>query len=578
MLLSLTPFVLSLSKSSLLLSCFSRRRKGKASTGSARTVGLAIVGAFLSVAPVQAETVTSTQISDVSVTIYRDPKRGEGAMDAKWPGGYAFINESRTITIPAGESTIRFEGVAQGLLPETAIITGLPGGVKEKNRDARLLSPAGLVDAYLKRSVVVTRTNPATGKVTREKAVIQAGPNGGVILQTASGVEALRCSGLPEKMLYPQVPADLSARPTLSVKTISDREVTATVQLSYIAQGFDWSANYVANAAPDGKTLALFSWLTIANGGSESFKNARLQVIAGKPEKGAAADLPETDASALTLSCWPMDITSTHPETVWERMDMPSGFDLSIYDQLGRNEDGYDRERDGIRVTAKMRNEMLMDSPVSISVMSSGMMSAPPPMPAMAEMAQQENLGDLKLYRVPMRVLVAAQSQKQVAMLSQPAAKFDRVYVARVYAGTVSPRPLELLLRATNTTDSGLGLPLPAGSLALFETVGERHLFAGENAVGDKAVGEEVEIAIGASPDVTWTLTRVSQVEHSQGWRAEINNARNVPVHAEIIVPDDIVRKPAGTVRRQGGWALPVTVPANDSAVVSYTLKSEGGL
>ena len=188
--------------------------------------------ASIAVVPAQAGTVTSSEVKAVSVTLYRDPARGQGAMNAANPGGYALITETRTITIPAGESNIRFEGVAEGMFPETAIITGLPGGVREKNRDARLISPAGLVDAYLARSVHLKRTNRQTGKVTEQDAILRAGPYGGVVLETSEGVEALGCSGLPERMLFDGVPDGLAAKPTLSVQTISERVVTVTVQLS----------------------------------------------------------------------------------------------------------------------------------------------------------------------------------------------------------------------------------------------------------------------------------------------------------------------------------------------------------
>src|SRR3546814_3913581 len=56
-----------------------------------------------------------------------------------------------------------FEGVADGIDATTAILTGLPGAVIEKNRDAALLSPSALLDASLGRSVALVRTNPATG-------------------------------------------------------------------------------------------------------------------------------------------------------------------------------------------------------------------------------------------------------------------------------------------------------------------------------------------------------------------------------------------------------------------------------
>ena len=48
--------------------------------------------------------------------------------------------------------------------------------------------------------------------------IYRSGSNGGGVLQTAAGIEALRCSGLAETLVYDRVPTGLSARPTLSVK------------------------------------------------------------------------------------------------------------------------------------------------------------------------------------------------------------------------------------------------------------------------------------------------------------------------------------------------------------------------
>jgi hypothetical protein len=554
-------------------------------------------------------TVTSTEVADVAVTIYRDPYRDAGMMRAGWPGGYALITETRTITLPRGESQLRFENVAEGLLPETAIVTGLPSGVREKNRDARLISPAGLVDAYLKRRVLIRRTDPATGRMREQSAIIQSGPDGGVLIRTDEGFEALRCSGLPERMIYPGVPDTLTARPTLSILTRSDRAVTATIQLTYMAQGFDWSANYVGNMAPDGKKMGLFAWLTVANGGQQSFRDARLQVIAGKPNKRPNAPPPPPPASALNLQCWPVDTTSTHPRRDFERLPMPPGPDLSRFDAVGRNAAGsfetrkQRREREkrernfgaggadegNIVVTGTRTARTRRESRMALSVVSADYAMpapAPPPPPpppapvanetvAVAEgaQAQAEALGDLKLYRVPMRVTVAAQSQKQVAMIVQPDARFDRLYRANVVAGVATPQPMPFLLRSINTREQGLGVPLPAGSLSLFETVASRRLLAGSDDVADLAVGEAVELKLGRSPDVQWTLTRVKETKDRQEWRVDITNARNVPVTAQIIVPYDLADKPAGIERGPGGWVLPLEVPDNGTATLSYTLK-----
>ncbi|MGL5838632.1 MAG: DUF4139 domain-containing protein, partial [Sphingorhabdus sp.] len=284
----------------------------------AQGYGVILIAAFAS--PTHAQTITTSEAPEtVSLTVYRATNRGEAPINANWPQGYALITETRTVQIPAGESLIRFEGVAEGMFPESAIVTGLPKGVKEKNRDARLLSPSGLVDAYLKREVTLTRTSKATGKTSEQQAIITAGPGGGVILQTAEGYEALHCTGLPERMHYGRVPQNLSAKPTLSVITQSDQPVTAKLTLTYMAAGFDWQANYVAQvkngeAAADGKSkVDLFAWLTLANGGNQSFANANTMAIAGSPNRVRRAQQPRPTGSALQLQCWPVQRTHQVP-------------------------------------------------------------------------------------------------------------------------------------------------------------------------------------------------------------------------------------------------------------------------
>ncbi|WP_140418505.1 hypothetical protein [Sphingomonas mucosissima] len=192
--------------------------------------------------------------------------------------------------------------------------------------------------------------------------------------------------------------------------------------------------------------------------------------------------------------------------------------------------------------------------------------------PALAE-AQVEALGDLKLYRVPMRVNVAAQAQKQVAMLVQPAASFERVYLldaagAVLTGRTVRPTPFEL--RARNVETQGLGVPLPAGTVALFARRAGRELLAGEAPIDDLAVGEKISLPFGESPDVTWTRTLVAQSERGEQWRIDSNSARTTAVKAELTLPFGIKGTPAGAHRSERGWILPFDLPANEARSFTY--------
>jgi hypothetical protein len=521
--------------------------------------------------PAAAQTlVESDRIDAVSVTLYRDPRRGEGAIPAGgWPGGYALVTETRTIRVPAGKSVIRFVGVSEGMMPETAIVTGLPQQVNEKNRDARLLSPAALIDAWLKRRVTIRRTSRATGKVTEGEAIIQSGPGGGVLLTAAAGprlddrlafgdlaggVEALGCSGLPESLRYPGVPADLSAKPTLSVTTDSATAATVTVQISYLAQGFDWSANYVAQVADDGETLDLFAWLTVANGGSQGFAGASTNAVAGAPNKEAAAVLPKGPPPQLYLRCWPMDNTSTYPGWGIERL--PS-------EPAALFEAGY---ADEIVVSGSLQRRAPMAPP------------APAPVPVMV--AQQEELGDLKLYRVPEPVTVAAQSRKQVAMIDRKQVRFTRVYTGIFrqfgYNPASSGGPsfeAARILRTRNVDGQGLGLPLPAGRVAVFERAREQSLLVGESNLADRAIGEEVEFATGQSSDLRYKIVARPPSKKRQPFTVEVTNARSTPETFELPLPFTLASVGAKLVEHKGVKTWRALVPANGSARLEFALK-----
>lgn len=512
---------------------------------------------LLAALPAAAQTlVESDRIDAVSVTLYRDPSRGEGAIPSGgWPGGYALVTETRTISVPAGKSVIRFVGVSEGMMPETAIVTGLPRQVNEKNRDARLLSPAALIDAYLKRRVTIRRTNRATGKVTEGEAIIQSGPGGGVLLTTADGVEALGCSGLPETLHYPGIPADLSARPVLSVTTDSAAAATVTVQLSYLAQGFDWSANYVAQVADDGETLDLFAWLTVANGGSQGFAQARTNAVAGAPNKEAVARLPKGPEPELHLRCWLMDTTSTFPSWGIDRAPPPPPPPAPLYASSAEE----------IVVTGSLQRMR-------------GVMSAPTPV----MMAQQEELGDLKLYRIPEPVTVAALSRKQVAMIDRKKVSFTRVYSGSFEqfdydhdADEPESRAAERILRTENRAGKGLGLPLPAGRVAVFERAREEALLVGESDLADRAIGEDVEFATGESSDVRYKVVARPPSGRRQPFTVEVTNARSTPETFEMAIPYKLSSANAKLIERKGIKTWQATVPANGTIKLELALELE---
>jgi hypothetical protein len=127
-----------------------------------------------------------------------------------------------------------------------------------------------------------------------------------------------------------------------------------------------------------------------------------------------------------------------------------------------------------------------------------------------AKKVQQEQLGDLKLYRLPTRTTLASRQSKQVRLMDRFSIPVNTVYGADVDVeeNDAASTPAYRLLRTKNTVSNHLGLPLPSGSVAVFGAVRGQRLLEHESSLRDIAAEEEVEINVGESPDVQVTATK----------------------------------------------------------------------
>ncbi len=413
------------------------------------------------------EEVLAEAPSELSVTVYRAPYRATGSIDLDRLQGFALISETRTVRLPAGESRLRFEGVADGIEPASAIVTGLEGAVLEKNRDTALLSPSALVAAAVGKAVMLTRTRKG-GAVERRPGTVLAAADGGVVFQSAQGIEGLRCSGLAETLTFENA-THLAPHPTLSVLVRSRAPTVRRVTLSYLARGFDWAADYRATVSADGKTMDLGAWVTLANGNGVGFPAAHTQVVAGRLNR-ESGELEPLDAGGPILArCWPRGSTSDVPELL---------------------------QIDRIPMMKAAKAKPLVYGGMAPAALASVAVDA--------QKVTQEQLGDLKLYRVPDRTTVASRQSKQVRLLDRAGIPINTVYGADLAGdGATEASPAVRYLRTSNTAANHLGLPLPSGSVAVFSSRGDVELLERESDMRDLAIDEDVEIDMGPSPQVT---------------------------------------------------------------------------
>ena len=116
-------------------------------------------------------------------------------------------------------------------------------------------------------------------------------------------------------------------------------------------------------------------------------------------------------------------------------------------------------------------------------------------------------------------------------------------------------------------------MPLPAGRVAVFENSFVGPLLAGEGALPDRAINNEVEVEVGSSSDVRLSVIETRRSKRKLSWQAVVTNARDHPVSFEMEIPYDISGRVKAIDVIDGVPIWRVTVPANDEAKISYTIK-----
>lgn len=204
--------------------------------------------------------------SEVAVTIYNDQ--------------LALVKDLRTIKLGSGFNKLAFREVSAQMRPETALLRSLnhPDGFRliEQNFDFDLLTPHKLLEKYVGKRVKVVKTHPMTGKEKLYDAIVLS-VNNGVVLKIGDRIE----TGVPGRIVFDEVPGNLRDRPTLVMQLNSATSKAQQLQLSYLTSGLSWKADYVAELDETDEFIDLTGWVTLTNQSGATYKNAKLQLVAG---------------------------------------------------------------------------------------------------------------------------------------------------------------------------------------------------------------------------------------------------------------------------------------------------------
>lgn len=196
----------------------------------------------------------------------------------------ALVRDARRVTLDAGRNRLAFVDVSSKLRAETALLAalGTDAGFRllEQNLEFDLLTPRKLLEKSVGQEVTIVKTHPQTGEETRLRARVLSTAEG-VVLQIGNEIHTTP----PGRIVFDSVPPNLRARPTLTIDLETDKAGTMPVELTYLTGGLSWKADYVALLNDKEDRLDLNGWVTLINQSGTQYRDAKLQLIAGDPNR-----------------------------------------------------------------------------------------------------------------------------------------------------------------------------------------------------------------------------------------------------------------------------------------------------
>lgn len=211
--------------------------------------------------------VTAQDGANIALTVYN--------------AGTALIQEQRSMTLESGVNRVTIRDVAATIDPTSFNFKSLtaPAGAIVLEQSYRY--DRGDAQALLARfigqpvEISISADERYRGELLRlqdDKAMLRTAPNE-IVFVSLYNVREIQ---------FPAPPADLYAGPTLQLLLSSDSAGEREVELSYLAGGMNWNADYSVYLNADERAFDLKGLVTLRNSSGRAYENASLKLVAGE--------------------------------------------------------------------------------------------------------------------------------------------------------------------------------------------------------------------------------------------------------------------------------------------------------
>ncbi|MFH1017750.1 MAG: hypothetical protein V1798_06145 [Pseudomonadota bacterium] len=273
--------------------------------------------------------------------------------------------------------------------------------------------------------------------------------------------------GLPGTPVFPALTDDSILKPTLSWLIETNQAGALVAELAYVTGGMKWEATYNILAPPKGSVLDLIGWVTVDNQSGKRFDEAKVKLIAGDVNK-----IQRSSPSSGGSGRMDFDSLSRTAPVVTEKT-----FDEYHMYTLNRSMTLCDRETKQV------------------------------------EFVRAGNIQSKELY-----VYNGAKIDwNRYGCWDSEAIRQDRNY------GTQSNPKIWVMREFMNSSNNGLGIPLPKGRARFYRRDDDGLLeFTGENVIDHTPQDETVRLYTGNAFDLVGERRRTDyQIDTSKRWLDE---------------------------------------------------------
>ncbi len=205
-------------------------------------------------------TTTLEDQEEVSITVYNS--------------NIGLVKDIRQLRLPKGFTDLKFTEVASQIMPQTVHIKSLtdPSNLEvlEQNYEYDLLTPEKLLDKFVGKEIKVLKDGA-------EVPITILSTNSGLVYRMGDRI----FTDHPGKLIFPGLPENLIAKPTLVWQLENNLDRPQKVEATYLTQGINWKADYVAVLDKEDRGMDLTGWVTLNNQSGTAYRNARLKLVAG---------------------------------------------------------------------------------------------------------------------------------------------------------------------------------------------------------------------------------------------------------------------------------------------------------